>query len=279
MNLTRPTLVVMAISSLAVIFIVGSGVFLGFQLTSDQQPESSPTYHGTYFEDGGQPKEFTLTATSGAVSLSDYRGKVVALFFGYANCPDVCPATMAKLARVYEQLGSQADAVQVIMVTVDPARDTPERMEEFVAKFHPDFLGLSGTQERISRVASDIGIQHERESSLEKYQHPGVDEELSLQFQPGSIGLSGLAESITAIASETSVYRDDESGAEQRNHTGSNAKDFAHSDTDEEDYLVSHTSHIIVLDRDGRVRLLLPPDLTIDQMTDDFKRFLSGKVG
>lgn len=89
-------------------------------------------------------------------SLADFRGKVVVLFFGYASCPDVCPTTLAKLATTMGLLGEAAARVQVIFVTVDPARDTATRLKDFVPWFHPDFLALRGTPEATKAVLSEF---------------------------------------------------------------------------------------------------------------------------
>jgi protein SCO1/2 len=77
-------------------------------------------------------------------SLSDFAGKAVVVFFGYASCPDVCPTMLARLAEVMAALGDDASQVQVLFVTVDPERDSAERLKEFVPWFHPTFLGLRG---------------------------------------------------------------------------------------------------------------------------------------
>lgn len=82
-----------------------------------------------------------------------WQGKTLLVFFGYANCPDVCPLTMAELAKIYRDLGEPED-LQVVMVTVDPSRDTPKRIKQYVEGFHPDFVGLSGEPVSITKAAS-----------------------------------------------------------------------------------------------------------------------------
>lgn len=99
-----------------------------------------------------------MDAAGNPHSLADYRGKVVALFFGYTHCPDVCPTTLADLAQVMTLLGKQADQVQVLFATLDPERDTPQMLAEYVPAFHPAFLGLSGTQAEINQAALAFGI-------------------------------------------------------------------------------------------------------------------------
>ncbi|MFN8471653.1 MAG: SCO family protein [Anaerolineae bacterium] len=89
--------------------------------------------------------DFTLTDQNGQpFRLSDQRGKVVLLNFGYTNCPDVCPGTLADLAKARQMLGADASRVEVVFVTVDPQRDTPERLKTFLAAFDPTFMGVTG---------------------------------------------------------------------------------------------------------------------------------------
>lgn len=121
------------------------------------------TFRGTaYSEPYPVASEFELTRQNGAqFRLSEMRGKVVLLFFGYTSCPDVCPTTMAELNQALEKVGAHADQVQVVYVTVDPQRDTPERVEEYVNHFNPDFIGLSGSESELAKVWNDYGIFRE----------------------------------------------------------------------------------------------------------------------
>ena len=106
------------------------------------------SYHGMTFQSSQPAKDFILTGPDGRpVSLSDYRGKLVALYFGYTFCPDVCPTTLAELGQAVKQLGPKAEEIQVLMVTVDPERDTPERLAEYVSYFNPAFVIASPTKE------------------------------------------------------------------------------------------------------------------------------------
>jgi len=105
---------------------------------------------------------FMLTRGDGvSFQLSELRGRVILLFFGYTSCPDVCPTTLAELNQALGQLGEDANKVQVVFVTVDPGRDTPERVQEYVNHFNPDFIGLSGTEGVLTKVWSDYGIFRE----------------------------------------------------------------------------------------------------------------------
>ena len=91
--------------------------------------------------------------------LADFKGKVVVLFFGFIHCPDVCPATLAEMARALKQLGPEASQqVQVLFVTVDPARDEPQVLKNYVTDFHPSFLGLWGDAEALERTTREFKI-------------------------------------------------------------------------------------------------------------------------
>jgi protein SCO1/2 len=122
------------------------------------------TFRGTtYAEPYPAAPDFVLTKGDGtSFQLSEMRGKIVLLFFGYTSCPDVCPTTMAELNQALGQLTPQeADQVQVLFVTVDPQRDTPERVDEYVDFFNPAFLGLSGTEDELAPVWNDYGVYRE----------------------------------------------------------------------------------------------------------------------
>lgn len=103
--------------------------------------------------------DFTLTDHTGKPrSLSEFKGKVVALFFGYTHCPDVCPTTMLEFASAMKLLGTQADQVQVLFITVDPERDTPALLAGYVPHFDPRFIGLSGSPEAVREVEARFKI-------------------------------------------------------------------------------------------------------------------------
>ncbi len=96
-------------------------------------------------------------------SLADFRGKVVVLFFGYTHCPVACPTTLADLAQVMRMLGKDSDRVQVLFVTVDPERDTPELLAKFVPAFYPSFLGLYGDAQATAQTAKSFGVSYEKQ--------------------------------------------------------------------------------------------------------------------
>lgn len=115
-------------------------------------------FHGTDLGPGVPAPEFTLeSADRGDVSLSDFRGRAVLMFFGYTQCPDVCPLTMHKLRLAMDELGEPRQDVQVLLITVDPEMDSPQRLREYLVNFDDDFVGLSGTREELEAVASVYG--------------------------------------------------------------------------------------------------------------------------
>jgi protein SCO1/2 len=104
-------------------------------------------------------KGFALTDHNGQPrTLADFKGKVVVVFFGYTQCPDVCPTTLSELAGIKKALASEAERLQVIFITLDPQRDTPELMAGFVPAFDSSFLGLWGEQAVIDKVAKDFKV-------------------------------------------------------------------------------------------------------------------------
>jgi protein SCO1/2 len=122
-----------------------------------------PAYHGMVLSPNGPAGDFELsTAGARRVRLSEFRGKVVLLFFGYRFCPDVCPVSLTEMKHALEALGPQAEDVQVIMVSVDPERDSPDIIAEHVRRFDPRFLGLSGTPDEVAAAATPFGIFYER---------------------------------------------------------------------------------------------------------------------
>mgnify|MGYP000232866526 CR=1 FL=1 len=107
--------------------------------------------------------DFTLKSHQGDVSLQDFKGKAVLLFFGYTSCPDVCPTGLAKMSAAINLLTPEAAAnVQPIFVSVDPERDDPQKLAEYSAYFHPSLLGLTGKKEDIDRVVKAYGAFYQK---------------------------------------------------------------------------------------------------------------------
>ena len=109
-------------------------------------------------------RDFNLMDANGKPrTLADYRGKAVVIFFGYTQCPDVCPTTLAALGEVMKKLGPDADRVQVLFVTVDPERDTPELLSKYVPAFDPRFTGLYGDAAATERTAKEFKIIYQKQ--------------------------------------------------------------------------------------------------------------------
>ncbi|MEP7133685.1 MAG: SCO family protein [Chloroflexota bacterium] len=114
--------------------------------------------HGEVIEPPKPMSDFTLASAQAPVTLSSFRGKVVVVYFGYTSCPDLCPTTLATLHQALAELGDKAKEVQVLFISVDWKRDTPEIMAKYVAHFNPNFIGLAGTQPEIDAVTKSFGI-------------------------------------------------------------------------------------------------------------------------
>jgi len=161
--------------------------------------------------DSAQPAaDFTLDSSLGRpVALSEFRGQPVLLYFGYTTCPDVCPTTLADLRLALQELGEDRDKVQVLFVSVDPERDTVERLAAYLPYFDPSFIGLTGPLAEIEAIASRFGVFF------------------------------------------------------QKNTANSAAQ-----------YLVDHTSAVLLLDADGALRLMFPYGTTGKQLASDIRIFI-----
>ena len=167
-------------------------------------------FSGAIIQSNQQAPRMELNAAGGeTVRMTDFEGQVVVVYFGYTFCPDVCPATLSKLAESMEILGEKAADVQVIMVSIDPERDTPELLEEYVTYFDEDFIGVTGDPQTVNRVATLYGVYYEA--------------------QDGSA------------------------------QTG---------------YTIDHTSTVILVDKSGHLKLVLPFEGTAQQIAADIEYFL-----
>jgi len=155
-------------------------------------------------------RTLALTGHDGSPrTLADFKGKVVVVFFGFTQCPDVCPTALAKFAEVAKRLGTDAERMQVLFVTVDPERDTREVLSHYVAAFDPRFLGLYGDADAIARTAKEFKVVYQKQ--------PGKT--------PGS-------------------------------------------------YTVDHSSGTYVFDPEGRVRLFVRQDQSVDDLVHDIRMLL-----
>lgn len=143
--------------SLCALLLAGVGPFLA--ACSDAKPSfASVDITGVDYAKG-----FALADHNGQQrQLSDFAGKVVLVFFGYTQCPDVCPTTMADMAAIRKSLGADAARLQVLFVTVDPQRDTPTLLKAYMENFDPSFLALVPTAQQLSDMARDFKIYYKR---------------------------------------------------------------------------------------------------------------------
>lgn len=120
----------------------------------------SPSFKSTDITGADYGRQLTLAdaATGKQASLEDFRGKVLLVFFGFTHCPDICPATLSKAAEVKKELGAKGDKLQVLFVTVDPERDTPEVLSQYVPAFDPSFIGLRGDVDQTSKAAREFKV-------------------------------------------------------------------------------------------------------------------------
>jgi protein SCO1/2 len=125
--------------------------------------EAKPQFKAIDLTGADYGKDFQLPDHNGQLrSLKDFRGKLVVMFFGYTQCPDVCPTTLSELAEAKKLLGPDGDKVQGVFVTVDPQRDTPDVLKAYMANFDPTFLALRGTPEQLAAVAKEYKIYYKK---------------------------------------------------------------------------------------------------------------------
>ncbi|NDZ14949.1 SCO family protein [Variovorax sp. WS11] len=125
--------------------------------------DRKPSFNAVDITGADYAKGFTLADADGRQrTLADFKGKVVVMFFGYAQCPDVCPTTMTEMAQVKQQLGSDGDKLQVLFVTVDPERDTPTVMKAYMGAFDPAFVALIPTPEQLPALAKDYKAYYKK---------------------------------------------------------------------------------------------------------------------
>lgn len=157
-------------------------LLLCFSLAGCDARKSTVKFHGMPINQADFGRDFLLNDPTGQPRrLRDFRGKAVVIFFGYTQCPDVCPTTLSTMAEVMHLLGEDAKRIQVLFVTLDPARDTRDLLKNYVPRFHPSFIGLSGDEAATAAVAREFRVYY--------LKHPGSPE------VPGSYSLDHTANS------------------------------------------------------------------------------------
>lgn len=146
--------------------VVVAGLVVGAALGGAFRPH---TYTGTVVRSEMPAPSFTLESAAGPLSPSDFAGDLVVLFFGYTHCPDVCPTTLATLAGAMDILGPAADDIHVVFVSVDPGRDTPASLADFVTHFDERFMGVTGDPDAVADAAALYGIYYEAHGTSGSY--------------------------------------------------------------------------------------------------------------
>lgn len=138
---------------------------LALALTACKPAPDVPVFQATDITGADFARDFKLTDHNGQPrTLASFKGKIVAIFFGYTHCPDVCPTTLSDFAAALKQLGPLADQVQVLFVTVDPQRDTPELLKVFVPAFDPRFLGMTTDAVSLKALAQEYKVIYQKTS-------------------------------------------------------------------------------------------------------------------
>jgi len=171
--------------------------------------QNEHTYYG--IEDGNEPLNFSLTDHNGSVvNLSRLKEKPTLIAFGYTHCPDICPMTLSILKHVMNELGSEQDKIQVFFITIDPENDTPERLKEYITFFHPSFIGLTGSNEEIEKVAKSFKSHYPDEAGDPESNHLkshtfsiyllNKEARLFLTYPPARLNPRAIAKDIRKIA-------------------------------------------------------------------------------
>jgi protein SCO1/2 len=146
------------------IWLAAACVLAAFSLAGCH-PAPPPSFHATDITGAAFARDFKLTDHNGRVrTLADFKGKVVAMFFGYTHCPDVCPTTLSDFAAALKLMGPQAEQVQVIFVTLDPQRDTPQLLKQYVPAFNPGFLGMFTDAASLKQIAQEYKVVYQKTS-------------------------------------------------------------------------------------------------------------------
>jgi protein SCO1/2 len=148
----------LVIGGVILVVAIGLGIFLGFL--------QEYAFNGVVYENPKPAPQIILDGSDDAqFNLKSLSEKIVLIFFGYTSCPDVCPSTLSDMKRVTKLLGDDADSVQVIFITVDPDRDTVEKLNSYLSLFDPKFLGLTGAVSDLEKVWDEYGVYREVDTS------------------------------------------------------------------------------------------------------------------
>ena len=222
-----------------------------------------PAFHGTTYEELAPAADFNLTDHRGRpATLASFRGKPVLLFFGYTHCPDVCPLTLTKLNGVLEDLGSRAEDVQIVLVTVDPARDTPAVLADYVRRFGPRVTGLTGDSAAVAQAMTGYGayvLPPEITKAVGGHEAhgPSASNGSSASGDSGEAHGSDGAHGVSADASESTS---EDAGSSHAAHTPSKTAP-----------VVGHSGVIYGIDRQGMLRVVISEGAPREQVAADVR--------
>jgi len=143
------------------IIVVMLGVIIGIASVLMPSNDNGSTQNSAQLISNGQPVggDFTLTSVNGLQSLSDFKGKLVLAYFGYTYCPDICPTNLGNLSVAYRQFTQEEkDSLQILFISVDPERDTPERLKQYADYFEANMIGLTGDAKTIAEISRRYGV-------------------------------------------------------------------------------------------------------------------------
>lgn len=270
---TQNSYIIYGLVLIIVVVVIGVVVWLN---TSDESSDEtsdglSNGLNGLQYENPQLAADFTLTNQDGnPVTLSDYRGKVVMMYFGFTNCPEQCPVTMGIWGQVQEKLGDKADDVQFLFVTIDPLRDSVEQVAEYLSKYPADITGLTGSLEEIEDVATDYSVFFE-----------------TIDIESGESDMGENDE----MADMDAEHEDDMNDMDTE-HDDSEATEMAGMDADHDDmgdmddheheeelevydYWVNHTALTFVIDKEGKLVLAFPYATSADDIVSDLENWLN----
>jgi protein SCO1 len=218
-----------------------------------------PAFHGTTYEELAPAAEFSLTDHRGRpATLASFRGRPVLLFFGYTHCPDVCPLTLTKLNGVLNDLGSRAEDVRIVLVTVDPARDTPAVLADYVRRFGPRVTGLTGDSAAVARAMAGYGayvLPPEITKAVGGHEARGP----SASGDSGESHASAESHGASSDASNASKSADAESTSHAAHAPAKAAP------------VVGHSGVIYGIDRDGNLRVVISEGAPREQVAADVR--------
>lgn len=161
---------------LLLVIVIGLNLGLALYILDNQQSDAELKAAHWVSQEAPTGGDFTLTSSKGSVSLHDFQGKLVLIYFGYTFCPDICPTNLGNLSMAYQQLSdAEKEHLQILFISVDPKRDTPERLQQYAHYFNSGIIGLTGTPETLDEIAKRYGVIYAIHQTEPDQTHYAVD--------------------------------------------------------------------------------------------------------